>query len=109
MLYKQNFVYQLLVFQSFFSTTFRRQSMFDVKNEIWDSMETKETPYLVFTSWSDTVPHPAMMNMTHNIKNNRIHFILILFPPPNSMSQYGNFYTKRRMKYSLSSLCTYNR
>lgn len=34
MLYKQNFVYQLLVFQSFFSTTFRRQSMFDVKNEI---------------------------------------------------------------------------
>lgn len=31
MLYKQNFVYQLLVFQSFFSTTFRRQSMFDVK------------------------------------------------------------------------------
>lgn len=95
MLYKQNFVYQLLVFQSFFSTTFRRQSMFDVKNEIWDSMETKETPYLVFTSWSDTVPHPAMMNMTHNTKNNRIHFILILFPPPNSMSQYGNFYTKK--------------
>lgn len=97
MLYKQNFVYQLLVFQSFFSTTSRHQpiSMFDVKNEIWDSIETKETPYLVFTSRSDTVPHPVIINMTHNIKNNRNHFILILFPPQNSMSQYRNFYTKK--------------
>lgn len=97
MLYKQNFVYQLLVFLSLFSTTSRRQymSIFDVKNEIWDSIETKETPYLVFTSRSDTVPHPVMINMIHNTNNNRSHFIFILFPPPNSMSQYGDFYTKK--------------
>lgn len=100
MLYKQNVVYQLLVLQSFFSTTFRRQSVFDVKNEIWDSMETKETPYLIFTSRSDTVPHPAMMNMTHNTKNNRSHLILILFPPQNSMSQYSNFYIKKENEIS---------
>lgn len=70
MLYKQNFLYQLLVFQFFFSTTSRYQpmSMFNVKNEIWDSTETKDTPYLIFTSRSDTVPHPAMVNMTHNTK-----------------------------------------
>ncbi len=111
MLYKQNFLYQLLVFQFFFSTTSRYQpmSMFNVKNEIWDSTETKDTPYLIFTSRSDTVPHPAMVNMTHNTKNNRSHLILILFPPQNSMSQYNNVYTKRRMKHSLSLLCTYNR
>ena len=100
MLYKQNVVYQLLVLQSFFSTTFRRQSVFDVKNEIWDSMETKDTPYLIFTSRSDTVPHPAMMNMTHNTKNNRSHLILILFPPQNSMSQYSNFYIKKENEIS---------
>ncbi len=95
-----------------FSTTSRYQpmSMFNVKNEIWDSTETKDTPYLIFTSRSDTVPHPAMVNMTHNTKNNRSHLILILFPPQNSMSQYNNVYTKkRRMKHSLSLLCTYNR
>ena len=90
MLYKQNFLYQLLVFQFFFSTTSRYQpmSMFNVKNEIWDSTETKDTPYLIFTSRSDTVPHPAMVNM-------RSHLILILFPPQNSMSQYNNVYTKK--------------
>ena len=97
MLYKQNFLYQLLVFQFFFSTTSRYQpmSMFNVKNEIWDSTETKDTPYLIFTSRSDTVPHPAMVNMTHNTKNNRSHLILILFPPQNSMRQYNNVYTKK--------------
>ena len=97
MLYKQNFLYQLLVFQFFFSTTSRYQpmSMFNVKNEIWDSTETKDTPYLIFTSRSDTVPHPAMVNMTHNTNNNRSHLILILFPPQNSMSQYNNVYTKK--------------
>ena len=50
---------------------------------------------LIFTSRSDTVPHPAMVNMTHNTKNNRSHLILILFPPQNSMSQYNNVYTKK--------------
>ena len=105
------FLYQLLVFQ-FFSVLHLDINLClcsTLKNEIWDSTETKDTPYLIFTSRSDTVPHPAMVNMTHNTKNNRSHLILILFPPQNSMSQYNNVYTKRRMKHSLSLLCTYNR
>ena len=108
MLYKQNFLYQLLVFQFFFSTTSRYQpmSMFNVKNEIWDSTETKDTPYLIFTSRSDTVPHPAMVNMTHNTKNNRSHLILILFPPQNSMSQYNNVYTKKENETCLIAATT---
>lgn len=53
MLYKQNFLYQLLVFQFFFSTTSRYQpmSMFNVKNEIWGFYRDKRytIPHFHFT------------------------------------------------------------